>query len=555
MLKQISLTVHPSEFIVICGKSGCGKSTLLRQLKKSMIPYGRSEGKVLYRGQPVEEMGQREAVSEIGFVSQSPENQVVTNKVWHEMAFGLESLGYKNDVIQKKVAEMASYFGIQTWFRKNVYELSGGQKQILNLASIMVMQPKVLVLDEPTSQLDPITASEFIDTLVKINRELGTTIILSEHRLEDLFPAVDRILVMSEGSTDIFDTPSNVGNYLSRDGKRHEMYYGLPAIMKIYTEIGEHRAYRGCPITVKEGRYWLRELLGDQISCNSVKELEGEEKDSEQAEEKKSGFFSNLRKQKAGIIKLEDVWFRYDRQSEDVVRGLNLEVDRGEFLCILGGNGVGKSTSMRLIGGLLTPYQGKVLIDGKSVKNSAQKLGILPQNPQSVFTEITVWEELYEVFYYVSLKEEEKLQRIDSMLELLGLLPLKKSHPYDLSGGEQQRLALGKILLTEPEILLLDEPTKGLDPFFKKRLAEILLGLKEKGITIVMVSHDIEFSAEFADRCAMFFDGRIVSSDTPRAFFSGNRFYTTTSHRVSHEYFDDAIIYQDVVRLCRENMI
>lgn len=264
---------------------------MLRQLKKSMIPYGRSEGKVLYRGQPVEEMGQREAVSEIGFVSQSPENQVVTNKVWHEMAFGLESLGYKNDVIQKKVAEMASYFGIQTWFRKNVYELSGGQKQILNLASIMVMQPKVLILDEPTSQLDPITASEFIDTLVKINRELGTTIILSEHRLEDLFPAADRILVMSEGSTDIFDTPSNVGDYLSRDGKRHEMYYGLPAIMKIYTEIGEHRAYRGCPITVKEGRYWLRELLGDQISCNSVKELEGEEKDSEQAEEKRAGSF------------------------------------------------------------------------------------------------------------------------------------------------------------------------------------------------------------------------------------------------------------------------
>ncbi len=155
----------------------------------------------------------------------------------------------------------------------------------------MVMQPKVLVLDEPTSQLDPITASEFIDTLVKINRELGTTIILSEHRLEDLFPAADRILVMSEGSTDIFDTPSNVGNYLSRDGKRHEMYYGLPAIMKIYTEIGEHRAYRGCPITVKEGRYWLRELLGDQISCNSVKELEGKKKTVNRQRKKRAGSF------------------------------------------------------------------------------------------------------------------------------------------------------------------------------------------------------------------------------------------------------------------------
>lgn len=557
-LKHISLEIHESEFVVVCGKSGCGKSTFLRQMKKSMTPYGRAEGKVLYRGTPVQDLDKKQAAFAVGFVGQNPENQVVTNKVWHELAFGLESLGYPNGVIQKKVAEMASYFGIQTWFRKNVYELSGGQKQILNLASVMVMQPRVLILDEPTSQLDPIMASEFIDTLVKLNRELGTTIILSEHRLEELFPVADRILVMSDGRADIFDSARNVGKYLSGGPNRHEMYYGMPAIMKIYTELRDAEVQEGdCPVTVKEGRRWLSSLLGGQIRCDSMRSLLSKEAGSAGSiptGKERKHILSRVKKERP-LIELEDVWFRYDRHGDDVIRGLSFHVEKGEFLCLLGGNGVGKSTAVRLMAGLLTPYEGKIRIGGDRLKETKCRIGLLPQNPQAVFTEITVEEELYDVLYYTPVSEKEKKQQIEEMLRTLELEHLKKSHPYDLSGGEQQRLALGKILMCRPEILLLDEPTKGLDPFFKKKLAGILSSLKEKGITIVMVTHDIEFSAEFSDRCAMFFDGRIVNMDSPREFFSGNRFYTTASHRVSHEFFRDAVIYQDVVRLCRENMI
>ena len=198
-LKNINLTVNDGEFIVLCGPSGCGKSTLLRQMKSVLAPHGRREGSISFDGVDLNDMGEREQSSKIGFVQQSPDNQIVTDKVWHELAFGLESLGCDTPTIRRRVAEMASFFGIQTWFYKNVTELSGGQKQLLNLASIMVMQPKVLILDEPTSQLDPIAASDFLATLGKINRELGTTIILTEHRLEEAFPLADRAVVMDKG--------------------------------------------------------------------------------------------------------------------------------------------------------------------------------------------------------------------------------------------------------------------------------------------------------------------------------------------------------------------
>jgi len=527
-LRDINFSIGRSEFVVLCGKSGCGKSTLLRHMKKSLMPYGRLTGSVLYSGQEIEQMPKRLCASEIGFVQQNPDNQIVTDKVWHELAFGLESLGLDNLTIKRRVAEMASFFGIQTWFRKNVSELSGGQKQLLNLASIMAMRPKLLVLDEPTSQLDPIAASEFIATLKKINSELGTTILISEHRLEELIPLADRVLVMEEGRLVIDDTARRAVKRM-HEGECAAMFHGLPAVVKIACALD---AVDDCPLTVREGRLWLEKLLG-------VPEGEAADKKRNAI----SGLFAKKEKKEKNapepVVSIKDVWFRYDRAGADILRGVDLEVSPGEFCAILGGNGVGKTTTLKVLTKTVKTDRGTVYINGKRLDRLTDKelfthgLSFLPQNPQALFTEITVYEELMEAFCYEKLSDEEKESRVGAMLSLMELEHLRESHPYDLSGGEQQRLALGKLLLLEPQILLLDEPTKGLDPFFKRTLADIFKKLCEKGVTILMVTHDIEFCASYADRCAMFFDGEIVSCGAPKEFFAGNSFYTTSANRLA----------------------
>ncbi len=536
-LNNINLKIEHSQFILLCGKSGCGKSTLLRQIKKNLIPAGEFSGEVLYNGVDVTELDDRKSVQEIGFVQQNPENQIVTDKVWHEMAFGLESLGYPNQTIRRKVAEMASFFGIQKWFRKSIDELSGGQKQLLNLASIMAMQPKVLILDEPTSQLDPIASMEFIETLQRINRELGTTIIISEHRLEELFTMADKAIVMEEGKVLVYDKIKEVAEFLGTN--KNVMYQGLPAAMKIYSEV---KSEDTCPVTVREGSLWLNRLFPEGVSVKACKECTENSAETEET---------------AVEVKLEDVWFRYSRNAEDIVRGISFDVIKNELFCMVGGNGVGKSTTLKLISGLKKPYRGKITIRGKALDQARKevKIGVLPQNPQALFTEITVEEELLEALYYVKGSYEEKMQQVNDMLDLLMLGHLRESHPYDLSGGEQQRLALGKVLLLKPEILLLDEPTKGLDPYIKTIFAKILKDLKKMNVTVIMVTHDIEFAAEYADRCAMMFDGDIVSCDEPRTFFSGNSFYTTASNRISRDVFENAVTCKDVIDLCEANLM
>ncbi|MGI5895411.1 MAG: ABC transporter ATP-binding protein [Oscillospiraceae bacterium] len=537
-LDGISLSIAPSSFVVLCGRSGCGKSTLLRHLKKNLTPYGERKGGAFYDGTDITELSDRVSAQQIGFVQQSPENQIVTDKVWHELAFGLESLGFPNRVIRRRVAEMASFFGIQSWFRKSVYELSGGQKQLLNLASIMAMQPEVLILDEPTSQLDPIASSEFLDTLVKINRELGTTILLSEHRLEEVFPLADQVVVMEEGKLLTCGTPRKVGAFLSENSSGRRMYTGLPAVMRVYAELplgGE------CPLTVRDGRLWLQQHFHNRPAA--VEEKPPKEKRIHRES-----------KTEPAAVEFSDVWFRYQKNGNDILRGLSFRVEKGEFFCMVGGNGVGKSTALKLVSGALKPYRGKVLLNGQPGKKGIS-VGMLPQNPQALFTEITAEEELYDMVLFEKIPEPEKIDRVNRMLERLELTGLRKVNPYDLSGGEQQRLALGKILMMRPSLLVLDEPTKGLDPFLKQEFARILRQLKTEGVTILMVTHDIEFCAEYADRCAMMFDGDLVSADGPRAFFSGNSFYTTAANRMSRGIFEGAVTCADVVEQCKKAMI
>lgn len=546
-LDGIHLKIEPGEFVVICGKSGCGKTTLLRHLKSVLTPYGRREGEILYQGQPLETVSARKQAGEIGYVMQSPDNQIVTDKVWHELAFGVENLGYDQQTIRLRVAEMASFFGIQNWFHKKVEELSGGQKQLLNLASIMTMQPKVLVLDEPTSQLDPIAAGEFLSTIRKINLELGTTIIMIEHRLEEVFPMADKVLVLEDGMQKYAALPREVGKALAGN----DLFLAMPAPVQIYEALGQ---VGECPLTVCEGRKWLSLHYAEVLK----KKQESEQKKA--FEEKKSQIWETNKKEV--VIEAKEVWFRYERELPDVVRDLSFQVTQGELFCILGGNGTGKSTTLSLISGIRKLYRGKILLKGQDIRKKKNAelaggiLGVLPQNPQDLFVKDTVLEDLKEMFEGWSRekrKEEETL--LAQVIADTQIEHLLKMHPYDLSGGEQQRAALAKVLLLEPEILLLDEPTKGLDGFYKQKLADIFQNLKKRGTTILMVSHDIEFCASYADRCAMFFDGGIVISSEAKEFFTGNSFYTTAANRMARHLFPEAVTVKDVVEACRTNKI
>lgn len=537
VLDDISLNINRGQFVVLCGASGCGKTTMLRMLKSSLKPHGFGNGSICYEGIPLDDLSQREQSQKIGFVLQNPDNQIVTDKVWHELAFGLESLGYDTPTIRLRVAEMASFFGIQNWFYKNVTELSGGQKQLLNLAAIMAMQPSVLILDEPTSQLDPIAASDFLATVGKINRELGTTILLTEHRLEDAMPLANRAIVMDDGKIIADGLPKDVGQKLSK--VHHKMFLAMPVPMRIYASVPTDLE---CPITVKEGREWLDEFAKTH-KFNDVEDIKNQTEINKISRGKPS-------------VEVKEAWFKYERELPDVVKGVSISAYPGEFLAILGGNGTGKTTTLSIVSGILRPYRGQVMIFGKESTsiNETDKfkglLGVLPQNPQSLFIKKTVELDLYEMIKGRKFSNKEKKKKIKKVSSLCDLDNLMNQHPYDLSGGEQQRVALAKVLLLEPKILLMDEPTKGLDAEFKQVFASILRKLLSQKVTVIMVSHDIEFCAKYAHRCALFFDGGIVTEGTPKEFFSGNNFYTTAANRMARHLLTESVTAETVIKSC-----
>ena len=544
-LNNINFSIDEGDFVLICGESGCGKSTLLRHLKPELSPHGQVSGDIYYYSQKINDYSSKQLASEIGYVLQNPDSQIVTDKVWHELAFGLENMGLDTQSIRLRVAEMASFFGIQGWFRKNVNDLSGGQKQLLNLASIMAMQPKILILDEPTSQLDPIAAKDFIDTLVRINKELSTTIIMTEHNLEDIYSVCDKVIVMEDGKVICNDTNYKVVDILSRD-KNHKMVKSLPTPSKIYNQLnGYIEGASKSPLTVKDCRQWLNDSM-DEVTITKLDDTETEinidEKDREIA------------------IELKDVYFQYNKISEPTIRDLSFKVYKGEIYSILGGNGTGKSTTLSLVARQRKPQRGKIFINNIEIKKYNNKslyennLALLPQNPQSLFVFETVREDLEEVLILQNKDREYIDKEVKRVSKLLDIEHLLEHHPYDLSGGELQRAGMAKVMLLNPKIILLDEPTKGLDAYCKEEIGKMLMKLRDMGVTIVVVSHDIEFSARYSDRCAMFFDGSIVSEGTPKEFFLGNNFYTTVSNRIARNIFEDTLIYEDVVSLCKKNI-
>ena len=551
-LWDTELHVRQGEFVVILGKSGCGKTTLLRQLKPSVTPVGKKKGQIIFDGKDICSLDDRMAASQIGFVWQDVNAQLVTDKVWHELAFGLESLGYDNGYVRRRVAEMGSFFGLGDIFHRKVMDLSGGQKQLVNLASVMAMSPKVLVLDEPTSQLDPIAANDFINSLVRINRELGTTIIMTEHRLEDVLPVCNRSVVMENGRI-IYDGDVR-GFAESVRSKRIDrgLYLSMPASVQIYMGL-EKDSGKQLPLTVPDAREWLvdydRKFREDggapvvpEIQNRGADEgVNGSENQAGNAAvdkgDKKRGAVNGqkdagCREEHPVVCSLDEVSFRYERNTGDVLRQVSLDIYANEILMINGSNGCGKSTMLSLIANLYSPYSGKLRI----AKNL--RTGMLPQNPELLFTRRSVRDELIDANDRQQLAEIVRFCRLEELLD---------RHPYDLSGGEKQRLGLAKVLIADPDILLMDEPTKGLDNGFKMQLADMLRKLQKRGKTIVVVSHDIEFCAVAGDRVALLFDGEVAMVGDVRSYMSDNNFFTTAASRISRNILDGAVTVREVL--------
>lgn len=523
IIDNVSFSVKSGDFIVICGETGCGKTTLLRMLKRELTPVGERSGSIYYDYKPLEELSEARSATEIGFVMQKPENQIVTHKVWHEISFGLENMGLPTPVIRRRVSEISSYFGIGDWFHKDISELSGGQKQLLNLAAVMVMQPKVLILDEPTAQLDPITAADFIATLHKLNREFSLTIILVEHRTEEVLPIADKVLFMKKGRLIHYDTPHRVVEQMDA---KEPMLSAMPSAVRLY-----HAFHMDvpCPLTVKEGRRFIEDNF-----TNDIRTLPKPRKDDKEGQKK------------VVALEVKDVWFRYEKNGPDILKGATFKVYQSEILCILGGNASGKTTMLGVTAGMLKAYSGTVSLFGKKLQSYKKdalyknNLALLPQDVGTVFTGNTVQEDLKEL----------GAEDIVLPFDIGGLL---HKHPYDLSGGEQQLCALAKILQQKPRILLLDEPTKGIDAYAKQGILQILQDLRAMGMTIILVTHDVEFAASCADRCAMFFDGDVVSEDAPEIFFKENNYYTTAANRMTRHIYDNIVTVADTIEICRLN--
>lgn len=484
-LRSISLAVGKGEFVTVCGLSGSGKSTLLRLLKPGLQPWGAMTGEILFNGRPLPQEPDAAASAAIGFVMQDTEAQVVTDRVWHELAFSCESVGLPPQEIRRRVGEAACYFGLEELFERSTAELSGGQRQLLCLASAAALHPEILLLDEPSSQLDPVSAQSFVDTVHRLNRDFGITVIAAEHRLEELLPVSGRVVVMDSGEI-IADCPPE--ELVSALPPNHKMRHAMTAAQRVYAAAG---GTGRSPVSVCEGR--ANELCREYLRTH--KEPERSPRRSRQSEKP--------------LVEVHNLCAGWGKSAPFVLRGVNLRVYSGEIYAVVGGNGCGKSTLLQAIYGIVKPFSGKL----KLQKGIAP--AYLPQNPCMLFTKASVSEEISE-----------------NAAEEFGLTALCGRDPLDLSGGERQRLALAMLLSEPSELLLLDEPAKGTDAAFRAELAERLRAAAAKGTAVILVTHDTELAAECADVCGMLFNGEIISEAPPAEMFGQNYYYTTPMSRL-----------------------
>lgn len=442
VLSGVSMAVPAGAFALLVGGTGSGKSTLLSLAKPQIAPAGDRAGQVRVFGRPVDGLDGA-AACEVGYVFQDPDNQIVCDSVWHEMSFGLENLGTPQGEMRRRVAEASYFFGMGPWFHSDTDALSGGRKQLLALASTLVMQPRVLLLDEPTAQLDPIAARNFLHALFRVNRELGCTVVVATHE---------------------------------------------PELMADYAT---------CAFELVDGAVRPVEDLG-RFKCEAALAERGALCDANAP----------------AAVSARGAWFRYRRDDDWVLRGLDLEVRQGEVHALVGGNGCGKSTLLALIAGTRRAQRGEV-------RSAISAKAMLPQDPKALFAEERVDEELMEWAHIGGYGADE----VQAMMGELGLADRAGLHPYDLSGGQRQMLALGKLLLVHPRLLLLDEPTKGLDRAAREHVAGMIEAARRDGVTVIVSTHDLAFVRRVADRVSLMFDGELACTEPVGEFFRNNLFY------------------------------
>lgn len=561
ILSNINLDVLPGEFILICGPSGSGKTTLLTNLKKEIRPAGIYDGKIYYDNKDMEILEDKKSAGEIGFLFQNPEDQFVSDNVIQEIAFPLENIGLPSEDIRNRIAEMAAFFGLENYLYKNVTELSGGQKQLVNLCSLLVLKPKLLLLDEPTSQLDPIAAHNFLSMLRRLNEEFSITIMATEHRIDNIFPFADKTVFLEDGHIEYIDKPRTV---CSKACQNPVFCNYLPSVARVHLLLqSKYPFLNKCkiPLNIREGMQEL-DLLDKKLK----------ESGTALSRDKNENIVKNSNDSNKGdiLLKCKDVWFGYINDHL-ILRGVFIDIKKGEFISIFGGNGTGKTTLLQILSGIIKPQKGKINL------KKGIKVGYVHQNPMVHFWKDTVQEELSLNFLeklednesskfrklrkYMSQNKQDPIKSknnqmiLDSqreeLIKLFGISHLLDKHPYDCSGGEKQKIAIIKALLNKPDILFLDEPTKGLDPVSKLHLAHKLKKLQENGLTIVMATHDIDFAAEHSQRCMILFDGKIQIDSTPKAVFSSNNFYTTFVNRMVKNFLPESITLDDV----KENWI
>lgn len=444
VLRDVRLEVPEGAFALVVGATGSGKSTLLRLAKPEVSPAGALAGSVEVFGEDVRSLGPVASARAVGYVFQSPDSQVVCDTVWHEMAFGLENLGVPEPEMRRRIAETCTFFGMGPWFRARTAELSGGQRQLLALAATLAMRPRLLLLDEPTSMLDPLAERDFLSLLFRANRELGVTVVVATHSPEAMVPYASCAFAIADGRVGECGLDS-----LARSPR-------LPGLSS-------------------------RDAAAELRTC----------------------------------VRVDDAWLRYGREAPWVLRSLDLAVGEGRVRALVGANGCGKSTLLSLVAGALRAQRGRVR------NAAAADQALLPQGPKAVLSCERVRDELEEWMGSGRYGRGD----VEAALAGLGLEGCADRHPYDLSGGQQQLLALEKTLLVRPRLLLLDEPTKGLDPAARERVARRVARARDEGTTVVVATHDMGFVRAVADEVSLMFDGGITVTEPTRDFFESSWLY------------------------------